>query len=169
MGKSKLQVKIQKLRPLSLVLIFMFFIFNLTGCSTVKDTVRETAKGIIGVSTKEIEASRKDSLKKQFNYAYNDCYDKVIKVLKFIGAYVYTQDNTKNMIALYVSQTDTTAAGVFFTKIDANNTQVEVCSASTFAKEFIAESIFSQLEQWPDFEERLRIQENPLKGEDHAL
>ena len=136
MGKSKL---------FSLALLSALCIFSLSACSTVK----QATKGFLGFSTKEVEASRKDALKKQFNRAYKDCYDRSMEVLKNSGTYVYAQDEAKNMVALYVSETDTTVVGVFFTKIDANNTQVEVSSPSTYAKDFIAEKLFSGLENNP--------------------
>ncbi len=142
---GKLKVKRQKAKLFSLVLLSAFCVFSLSACSTLK----QSAKGFLGVSTKEVEASRKDALKKQFNYAYKDCYDKAMEVLKNAGTYVYAQDDTKNMVALYVSETDTTVVGVFFTKIDANNTQVEVSSPSIYAKESIAEKLFSGLENSP--------------------
>lgn len=137
----KLKVKRQKAKLFNLVLLSAFCIFSLSACSTVK----QAAKGFFGVSTREVEASRKDAPKKQFNRAYKDCYDKAMEVLKNAGAYVYARDDAKNMVALYVSETDTTVVGVFFTKIDANNTQVEVSSPSTYAKDSIAEKLFSGL------------------------
>jgi hypothetical protein len=129
--------------PLKLVLLLIFCVLNLTACSTIK----ETARGVMGISTKEVEASRGDAIKKQFNYGYQDCQAKVLKVLAHIGAYVYARDETKNLIAVYVSSVDTTVAGVFLKEVDANNTLIEVASPSTYAKEFIAEKLFSGLEK----------------------
>jgi hypothetical protein len=135
----------QKLKLFSLVLLSAFCVFSLAACSTVK----QAAKGILGVSTREVEACRKDALKKQFNYSYKDCYDKAMEILKTAGTYVYAQDDAKNMVALYVSETDTTVVGVFFTRIDAGHTQVEVSSPSTYAKESISEELFSGLDNSP--------------------
>jgi len=147
-----------KLWGVSLPLLFAFCIFNLTACSTLK----EAAKGIIGVSTKEVEASRKDALKKQFNWGYEECYDKTLKVLGRIGAYIYAQDKPKNLIAIYLSASDTTAVGIFLTQIDANNTQIEVSSASTLAKEYIAEKLFSGLEKGLDAVDAIMMQQQKL-------
>jgi hypothetical protein len=49
------------------------------------------------------------------------------------------------MIAIYVSETDTTPVGLFFKEIDKSNTQVEVSSPSTYAKELISEKVFKLL------------------------
>jgi len=49
------------------------------------------------------------------------------------------------LIAIYVSSEDTTCVGIFFTEIDANNTQVEVSSPSTSAKGDIATQLFAKL------------------------
>ncbi len=124
-------------------MIFAFYIFNFIGCATVK----ETAKGIAGVSTKVLEDARKDAVIKKFNYDYNTCYNKVEGILTQIGAYIYAKDNKKQMIAIYVSEADTTPVGLFLKAIDANNTQIEVSSPSTYAKEFIAKSVFLALEK----------------------
>ena len=124
------------------VVFAVFCAFLAAGCSTIK----EAARGVIGVSTKEVEASRGEALSRQFDYSYKDCYDKTLKVLREIGAYVYTQDPKKKMIALYVSEIDTTVAGVFFKEVDASHTQVEVASPSSYAKDLIAAKLFSGLE-----------------------
>lgn len=114
-----------------------------SGCACVK----ETTKGIIGISTKEIENSRKNAIKKMLNYEYNACYNKTLEILKRTGAYIYTEDKKKNMIAIYVSESDTTAVGIFLKENGKNNTQVEVSSASTYAKELIAQKLFTGLEK----------------------
>jgi hypothetical protein len=122
---------------------------SLLGCATIK----ETAKGIAGVSTTVLEEGRKDAIIKTFNYDYNTCYNKVEGILKQIGAYIYAKDKKQEMLAVYVSETDTTPVGIFFKEIDAKNTQIEVSSPSTYAKEFISAKIFSALEPEPKEEE----------------
>lgn len=119
------------------------FLIMMGGCTTVA----ETAKGIAGVSTKILEEKRPGAIKKTFNCDYNTCYNKAKRILTNIGTYIYSQSKKRQMIAVYVSQEDTTAVGIFFKSIDANNTQVEISSASTYAKEFIAGKLFSGLEK----------------------
>jgi len=132
--------------PLKLILlstIYYLLSTALLGCATIK----ETAKGIAGVSTKVLEVGRKDAIIKTFNYDYDACYNKVVDILKHIGAYIYAKDRKKQMIAIYVSETDTTPVGLFFKVIDTNNTQIEISSPSTYAKEFIARDVFLALEK----------------------
>jgi len=72
-------------------------------------------------------------------------HKKIIDVLKKEGAYVYRDDLSRNLIALYLSETDTTPVGVFLTEVDKGNTRIEVSSPSTYGKEVIADIIFSSL------------------------
>ena len=109
----------------------------LTGCAIIQDT----AKGIAGVSTKELQEGRKDAIVKQFDYGYNTCFNKVKKTLTLKGSYLYAQSMPRHMIALYVSEEDTTPVGIFFKEIGTNKTQIEITSASKYAKEFIAKRL----------------------------
>ncbi len=124
----------------------------LYGCATVK----EAAKGFAGVSTKVLEEGRKDGLRESFPMGYSDCYARVKDILeeKFkmksveadqeteVQSYIYAEDQQKNMIAIYLSETDTTPVGIFFSRGVDGNTLVEVSSPSTYAKELIAARIF---------------------------
>jgi nucleoside diphosphate kinase len=116
-------------------------VFNLLGCAKIKETV----KGISGVSTKILEDNRESAIRKEFNYDYNTCYNKIKKILKAEGCYIYSQELKKHLIAVYLSQEDTTPVGVFFREIDSEKTEVEVSSPSTYAKELIAERISAKL------------------------
>lgn len=123
-------------------IFILSFVILISGCVTVK----EAAKSVAGISTKELESSRKDAVKKNFNYDYFTCYTKALDILKSIGTYIYAQDIKKHLIAIYVSELDTTAVGIFFTEAGNSNTQVEVSSRSTYAKEHIASKLFPALE-----------------------
>jgi hypothetical protein len=123
--------------------VVLILAFLLCGCAAVK----ETAKGLAGISTRELEKGRKNAIVKTFNYDYFSCYTKTLDVLQDIGAYVYAKDIKKHLIAVYVSGEDTTPVGFFFKEIDANNTQVEVSSPSSYAKESVAIKVFSSLEE----------------------
>jgi hypothetical protein len=139
------------IRAVKLVLIAVFCLSGLTGCSTIKEATRQ----VMGISTKEVEASRKDALTRDFNLSYDDCYAKALKTLAYIGSYVYMEDKSKNLVAVYFSEADTTVAGVFFDRTDADNTRVEVCSPSTYAKEYIAAKLFAGLDGTLDLDEKL--------------
>ena len=127
----------------------------LSGCVTIK----EMSKGFMGVSTQVLEDKRKDALKKSFVLGYDDCYAKVKEILakdtlvKDASAedtldkqtntpYIYAEDTQKKMIAIYLSPTDTTPVGIFFTEEKGSNTLIEISSPSIYAKEEIANRIF---------------------------
>lgn len=134
------KLKTQNLNLKILVCAILFGVFA-SGCAGVK----EAGRGFLGVSTKVLENNREGSLKKKFNFDYNSCSEKVIKSLKSGGTYIYNQDAKKGMIAVYISTEDTTPVGIFLTKIDANNTEVEVASPSSYGKKTIAKMIFDDL------------------------
>jgi len=113
------------------------FAVLISGCASV----RETAKGIAGISTKSLEEGRKNAVVKVFNYDYSTCYRLTLDALKKIGSYIYAQDIKKHLIAIYVSSEDTTPVGIFFKEIDEKNTQIEVSSPSTYSKELISGKI----------------------------
>jgi hypothetical protein len=129
-------------RRVWLLVIGYWLLVSLLGCSIIKEVTR----GFVGISTKALEDARGQAITKTFKYNYNTCYDKVKAALTAIGSYIYAEDKNKHMIAIFVSKTDTTAVGIFLKEIDANNTQVEVSSLSTYAKETVAKGVFSFLE-----------------------
>lgn len=132
-----------KMQNVRLSLGLLFLIANFSGCATVK----EGAKGILGISTKQIEDARDKATSKKFSMDLKTCEGKVIKALERGKAYIYAKDPEKKLIAVYISYTDTTPVGIFFKVIDAENTLVEVSSPSTYGKEIIAKKIFSALER----------------------
>ncbi len=144
-------------RSYSIILLFYCSIV-LLGCATII----EGTKGFMGISTRSLEKARKDAIIKTFNYDYFTCYTKTLDILKSMQAYIYTQSIKKHMIAIYVSEQDTTPVGLFFKEIDATNTQVEVSSLSTYAKEFISGKVFSVLDKKITLEE-LEAQINAKK------
>lgn len=132
------------------VICILLFVISSSGCASLK----ETAKGILGVSTKVLEDGRKDAIVKTFNLDYASCDARVRKALKIIKAYIYAQDQKNNLIAIYVSETDTTPVGIFITQVSPEQTKVEVSSPSSFTKDLIAGKVFGYLED-----------ENSLKSE----
>jgi hypothetical protein len=51
------------------------------------------------------------------------------------------------MIAVYVSESDTTPVGVFFKGVDNSNTEISVSSPSLYAKELIAKILSLELDK----------------------
>jgi hypothetical protein len=115
----------------------------LTGCASLS----EGMKGVAGVSTKVLVDGRKDALVESFEYDYATCNTKVLAILDDLEAYIYAKDAFDHLIAVYVSAKDTTPVGIFLKTIDANKTQVEVSSPSTYAKEWMANKIFTALKE----------------------
>jgi len=109
--------------------------------------LQEGAKGITGVSTKILVDGRKDALVKAFDYDYATTNAKVLAVLDEVKAYIYAKDAFDHLIAVYVSEKDTTPVGIFLKTVDANKTQIEISSPSTYAKEWFANKIFTAFEE----------------------
>jgi len=124
------------------VISALSFVILMSGCVSFK----EAWKGFNGVSTKILEEQRPNAIKKTFAYNYNTCYNKVRAILVKSDAYIYAKDPKSDLIAVYVSEEDTTPVGVFFKEIGPESTQVEVSSPSTYAKEHMAKIIFDALD-----------------------
>ena len=120
-----------------LLSVIYFLFFNIIGCATIK----EGGRSLAGISTKVLEEHRKDAIVKKFDFDYKTSYAKIKDFLIVRGSYIYTENTEKHLMAIYVSPEDTTPVGIFFKELGPTSTQVEVSSASTYAKEFIAKKI----------------------------
>ena len=127
------------MRRILAVVFLGFWVIGLLGCATVK----QAAKGFLAISTKEIEEARDQAIIKIVDYDYSNCYQRVEERLSQIGSYIYAQRD--DFIAVYISKTDTTPAGIFFKQIDKQKTQVEIASPAKDTKEYLADKIFSAL------------------------
>lgn len=139
--------------------VLFFCVLLLSGCAGVK----ESAKGVLGVSTKALEEKRPQALSAQINYPYRDCYEKTRRILQESGSYIYA--SSKEMFAVYLSGSDTTPVGVFFKEIDGSNTEVSVSSASIYAKETLAKRLFRQLDKSLHPEKYLNDEKTEEKAE----
>lgn len=126
---------------LGLVVFLSCVLVGTLGCASIK----EMTMGFMGISTRSLEKARKDAVSQNFKYDYFTAYTKTLDVLKEIKAYVYTKNIKKHSIAIYVSEEDTTPVGMFFKEIDKENTQIEVSSPSTYARDLISAKLFSAL------------------------
>jgi hypothetical protein len=131
------------------------------GCASFK----EGCKGFLGVSTKVLEDARKDAIAKEFNYSHKQCYEIVRKALVKQAAYIYSEDKSKDMLALYVSEEDTTPVGIFFKEVSPGKTQLEVSSPSKYAKELIANAVFSALANPLTLEKKENVEKKEEKDE----
>lgn len=137
------------MKRISLLFIIYFLFFNFLGCVLIK----ESGRGFAGISTNVLEERRKDAIVKKFDFDYNTCYAKIKNSIQKRGSIIYTEDPKKHLIAIYVSAEDTTPVGIFFTQLSPTSTQVEVSSASTYAKEFIARRVSRAFVLGKDLEE----------------
>ncbi|MFA5310711.1 MAG: hypothetical protein WC355_00100 [Candidatus Omnitrophota bacterium] len=128
------------MKTAKLFLFFLIFCF-LSGCCGPKEAVR----GFLGKSTKVLEDKRKEAMARDFNLDFDTARGKIKAALEKEGSYVYREDLSLNLIAVYVSETDTTPVGIFLTALDIDNTRVEISSPSTYGKEVIAKNIFQAL------------------------
>lgn len=119
------------------VICALSFVILVSGCASLK----EGTKGILGISTKVLEDKRPEAEVSIVDYDYFTCYHKVLDTLKNAGSYVYARED--DLIAFYVSSTDTTPVGVFLKELDKQKTQLEVSSPSASAKQKMAQRIFS--------------------------
>ncbi|MFA4842250.1 MAG: hypothetical protein WC658_00210 [Candidatus Omnitrophota bacterium] len=119
--------------PLAIAVLFIIFT---SGCATVT----EGAKGIAGLSTKALEEGRQDAVKNIYNYNQSECLGQIKQLLQNTGSYIYAR--SKNMLAIYISEEDTTPVGIFFKDLGGNRTEIEVSSSSTYGKELISARIY---------------------------
>jgi hypothetical protein len=125
------------------VLLLMGLLF----CSGCNAGLKEGLRGFAGVSTKVLEDGLPGAATKEFNLSYAVVYSKAMDTLKQIKAYIYAIDNSRNLIAIYVSEEDTTPVGIFFKGIGKDRTQVQVSSPSSYAKGLISDKIFAGLDK----------------------
>ncbi len=140
-----------------LLLVFCY------GCVSPK----EAAKGFLGVSTKVLEDKKAEGIAKTFDVDIKDSYLKIYETLKTINAYIYSEDKTKNFIAIYVSEADTTPVGIFLTDKESVKTEILISSPSRIAKETIAKEVFAAFEVSPtrkkDIKQQLDSAESQIK------
>ena len=118
------------MRRILVIGLLGYWLIASVGCASLGHRVR----GFLGISTKGIENARDKAIVKIVDYDYNSCYKMVEKRLSEIDAYVYVR--RKDLIAVYISSTDTTTAGIFFKEIDKQKTQVEISCPAPGKKDY---------------------------------
>lgn len=113
----------------------------LSGCAVIS----EGFKGITGLSTRSLERTRTSAVTDEFACSYAACQKLIRDEVRSMGSYIYADSPRKNLIAIYVSENDTTPVGIFLTEMDKETTRVEVSSPSTRAKELISGRLFARL------------------------
>jgi len=123
------------------ILILCLALLTLVGCAGTK----EAAKGFLGISTKNLEDLRPEAIKETIYANLDTCYTNSLEILRKSKSYVYAEDRKNGLIAVYLSETDTSPVGIFFTEIGKRNTLVEISSPSHYAKESVATELLSKL------------------------
>lgn len=138
---SKFKGRILRLGAMNLAIMLLLSLFFLSGCAGLK----EGTKGFLGISTKILEEKRKESEVLQVSCDYFTCYQKVIDKLEETESRIYAKSDS--LIAFYLSSSNTTPVGVFFTEIDKQETQLEISSPSPNAKELMKKRLLSAFEK----------------------
>ena len=148
-----------KIGRLISALLFGTLLYFTAGCCGFKEGVR----GIAGVSTKVLEDNLNNAKAKEFELDFKSCYFKAQGVLKDIGAYIYAKEKAKNLIAVYVSEQDTTPVGLFFESTAKNRTRIQVSSPSNYSRDVISEKVFSAIEKSLK-EKKVEVQLDTIEG-----
>ncbi|MFA4988135.1 MAG: hypothetical protein WC572_00870 [Candidatus Omnitrophota bacterium] len=116
----------------------------ISGCSTLK----EAARGFAGISTRVLEEGRSNAIRKSFAVDPDACYGMIKEILaeKDKESYIYAEDTKTRMIAVYMTLTDTTPAGIFLSEDGKGHTLIEISSPSTYAREYMADRVFGGMD-----------------------
>lgn len=148
-----------KIDRLLSALLFSVLLSFAAGCAGLK----EGSRGFVGVSTKVLEDNLNIAKAREFEMDFNSCYFKAQGILADIGSYVYVKDNAKKLIAVYVSEQDTTPVGLFFKSKTKSRTQILVSSPSNYARDVMAEKVFSAIEKSLK-EKKVEVQLDSIEG-----
>lgn len=123
--------------------LMVFFLAGLifSGCG---GGFKEVVRGVAGNSTKVLKDTREAAAAKDFSCGYDDCLEKARKILSDMKTYVYAVED--GLVAVYVSEDDTTPVGVFFSSDDAGTTKIEVSSPSGSARDRISRKLFAGMD-----------------------
>ena len=114
----------------------------LSGCSPV-----ETAKVIWGSSTRALEEARADALREEFPLNYDDCFREVLQIAELQKWEIFIKEKRRGLIVVMgvKGAVNTTEVGIFFDRIGATRTKVEISSLSSSAKHIVSDIIFEEL------------------------
>jgi len=113
------------------------------GCVT--GGMKEAWRGFRGDSTKVLSDTRPSAVSREFMCGRGDCVKKVEESLKELKAYVYAREG--ELIAVYVSEEDTTPVGIFISAAEGEKARIEVSSPSSFARDALSAKLFASLEK----------------------
>jgi len=142
----------------------IFALFFFLGCARIQ----EPFKLVWGSSTKALEDSRATATTKTYECFPNDCFNKIVEILKeketkkivFISGEdgetkevieygIFIKDPKKRLIVLVgvPGAIDTTEVGIFITPLKLKESKVEIVSLSSAAQKTVSMSVFEQLDK----------------------
>ena len=129
--------------------LFLYCAILLCGCARIMGTTKETAKVIWGSSTKALEESRQEALKKSYPCPYDTCFADVLGIAKKNKLEVFIKDKRKGHIILMKmpKSEGTTEVGIFFVQEEQDKTTIEITSLSRDAKLTASEIFFVALDK----------------------
>ena len=130
----------QKIFLISLLLIAV------SGCASITSI----PKNILGVSTKNLDNARSNSIYQVYQADYFDAYKAVLDAAKKSGYYVFLNDEVRGVIVLMniPGCVDTTEVGVYVSRLAKDQgVKIELSSRSTPAKRIVAKVLFEILKE----------------------
>lgn len=143
-----------KVRRKIVLLLCLVLIYALSGCSYVS----ELSRVLWGSSTVALERSRIDGLSRIYNCSFEESFESVLSLARnedisepLSGKKifdVFIKDWLKSHIVVMgiEGNIDTTEVGIFFSRRDFGQTNVEVSSRSSSAKRKAAKAVFDELD-----------------------
>lgn len=129
-------------------LILVFMVMTVSSCSFLS-VPQEVMKTLWGSSTRALEEARTSAVVKTYDTAYGECFHYAMKVSDANQWVIFKKDEIKGfMILLNIPGcVDTTEVGVFFVRLSARKTRIEVSSLSTNAKRKAAKVLFDAFDR----------------------
>ena len=126
------------------IFLILLSVLALAGCSTLKTV----SQNFMGVSTKDLEAGKADSIYQVYPCRMEACFDAVTDIAHKSKYYIFMSDEIRELIVLMniPGCVDTTEVGVFFTDLPkGQGVKIELSSRSSPAKKSVAKLLFSEL------------------------
>jgi len=153
------------------IIYVLCILLAFSGCSYVT----ETAKVILGTSTRALEQARDEALHKTYQCTLEECFDGVLALARSGYVYVRAADKgdvshddekiievpqdgyydvflkdrfKRHIIVMGIAgNVNTTEVGIFFSRVSPAIVKVEVSSLSSSAKRKVAEAVFSEFDR----------------------
>ncbi|HBG62438.1 MAG: hypothetical protein A2Y03_06685 [Omnitrophica WOR_2 bacterium GWF2_38_59] len=141
-------------------LLFIILLVVVSGCANVT----ETAKVVLGNSTKALEEGRAEAIKKSYACSYQECFYAVLSLAKneepeplsekkYFEVFSKKIDKDHIVVMGIPGNVDTTEVGIFFARRSLKSVEIEISSRSSSAKRKVAKAVFKELDlRFPEIE-----------------